>query len=298
MFSYLSISENQWKEFTETADDILDLHLTTLFSSCKDFSTFPLDRMWYVLKDAIFNSAVQSLPHQHVSNTYRHSYSPDLTKLIAINKFLDRFLFRLTTQRHNRPTQLSQMMAVLPSHLVNLASLLPDHSVPIYPTTPPSTLKLFLRFQKNLVSAFLLIKFAQHLLDSVKYYTALCDEHFSNSLGKFIDSSLSVEKRSIVLDRVLIVLDSKPTFLMDPSDIKQAAVAHFQSVVSPLLVHYSSSASFPPRWQKAYTPLFGISDSLYDPVLAFITLQKWSGIISYMPNNKVLALLLRSLMKC
>ncbi|PKY58537.1 hypothetical protein RhiirA4_480519, partial [Rhizophagus irregularis] len=248
-----------------------------------DFSSY---RLWHALKAAIFNSAVQTLPHQHVSNTHRYSYSSELTKLIAINKSLDRFLYRLTTHRPNRPTQISQMTAALPSHLANLASLLPDYSVPVYSTTPLSGFKSFLRSQKNLVSAFLSTKFAQQLTDSVEYYTALRDEHFSDSPGKFIDSALSVEKRSIVLDRVLVVLNSQPTLLTDPSDIKQAAIAHFQSVVSPPLVHYSSPASFPPRWQKAYTPLLTVSASLYDPVLAPITLQEWSDIISSMPNNK------------
>ncbi|EXX52504.1 hypothetical protein RirG_252520 [Rhizophagus irregularis DAOM 197198w] len=242
--------------------------------------------MWHALKAAILSAAIETLPFQKVSNTHRHSYSPELTKLIAINKFLDRILYRLTTRHPNRPTQLSQMTAALPSHLENLASLLPDYSVPTYSTTPVSVFKSFLRSQKNLVSAFLSTKFAQHLTDSVEYYTALRDEHFSNSLGTFIDSALSVKKRSIVLDRVLVVLDSTPTLLTNPSDIKQAAITHFQSIVSPPLVHYSSIASFPVRWQQAYTLLSDVSASLYDPVLAPISLQEWSDVISSMPNNK------------
>ncbi|EXX63618.1 hypothetical protein RirG_150710 [Rhizophagus irregularis DAOM 197198w] len=147
-----------------------------------------------------------------------------------------RFLYRLTTRLSNRPTQISQMTTALPSHLENLASLLPDYSVPTYSTTPVSEFKSFLRSQKNLISAFLSTKFAQHLTDSVEYYTALRDKHFSNSLGTFIDSALSVENCSIVFDRVLVVLDSTPTLLTDPSDIKQAAITHFQSIVSPPLV--------------------------------------------------------------
>ncbi|CAB4386894.1 unnamed protein product [Rhizophagus irregularis] len=238
IFSYTSTSVEQWNNFTTEVDDSLG----------------------HALKAAILSAAIETLPFQKVSNMHRHSYSPELTKLIAINKFLDRFLYRLTTRRFNRPTQISQTIAALPSYLENLASLLPDYSVPSYSTTPVSVFKSFLRSQKNLVSAFLSTKFAQHLSDSVEYYTALRDEHFSNSLGTFIDSALSVEKRSIVLDRVLVVLDSTPTLLTDPSDIKQAATA--------------------------YTPLPGVSVSLYDPVLAPISLQEWSDVISSMPNNK------------
>jgi len=230
VFTYSSVSDKQWNEFSEKADDILKTYLDKQYPSRIDFSSFStlsLDRLWHALKAAIFGSAVQTLPHQHVSNTHRHSYSPELTKLIAINKFFDRFLYRLTTRRPSKSTQIAQMTAALPSHLANLASLLPDYSVPAYSISPLSGFKSFLRSQKNLVSAFLSTKFAQQLMDSVEYYTALRDELFSDSPGKFINSALSIEKRSIVLDRVLVVLDSKPTLLTDPSDIKQAAIAHF-----------------------------------------------------------------------
>ncbi|GBC30120.2 reverse transcriptase family protein [Rhizophagus irregularis DAOM 181602=DAOM 197198] len=264
IFSYASTSVEQWNNFTVEVDDSLGVYLDRQYRPNFDFSSLSLD----------------------LSNTRRHSYSPELTKLIAINKFLDRFLYRLTTRRSNRPTQIAQITAALPSHLENLASLLPDYSVPTYSTTPASVFKSFLRSQKNLVSAFLSTKFAQHLTDSVEYYTALRDKHFSTSLGTFIDSALSVEKRSIVLDRVLVVLNSTPTLLTDPSDIKQAAISHFQLIVSPPLVHYSCITSFPARWQQAYTPLANVSASLYDPVLAPISLQEWSAVISSMPNNK------------
>ncbi|GET56194.1 RNA-directed DNA polymerase from mobile element jockey-like [Rhizophagus irregularis DAOM 181602=DAOM 197198] len=286
IFSYASTSVEQWNNFTTEVDDSLGVYLDRQYYLNFDFSSLSLDRMWHALKAAIIGAAIETLPFHKVSNTRRHSYSPELTKLIAINKFLDRFLYRLTTHHPNRPTQLAQMTAALPSHLDDLATLLSDYSVPTYSTTPASVFKSFLRSQKNLVSAFLSTKFAQHLTDSVEYYTALRDEHFSNSLGTFIDSALSVEKRSIVLDRVLVVLDSTPTLLTDPSDIKQATISHFQSIVSPPLVHYSSITSFPARWQQAYTPLANVSTASYDPVLAPISLQEWSAVISSMPNNK------------
>ncbi|PKK60160.1 hypothetical protein RhiirC2_793732, partial [Rhizophagus irregularis] len=141
----------------------------------------------------------------------------------------------------------------------NLTNLLLDYIIPNYTTIPLSTFKSFLRSQKSLVSAFLSIRFAQHASDSIKYYTALRNDYFSSSLGTFIDSALSVEKRSIVLDR---------------------------SVVSPPLTLYTSRNSFPPCWQKAYTPLSDVSASLYDPVLSPISLQEWSQVISSMLNNK------------
>ncbi|PKB92256.1 hypothetical protein RhiirA5_445385, partial [Rhizophagus irregularis] len=146
--------------------------------------------------------------------------------LIAINKFLDRLLFKLITSQPSRPAQISKMINSLPTQLTLLKSLLVDYTIPIY--------------------------------NSIEYYTALRDEHFSTTLGSFISSALSVEHRSIVFDRVLVVIDSKPTLLTDLLDIKQAAIKHFQSVVTPPLVQYSSTDSFPPRWQRAYTPISDI----------------------------------------
>ncbi|EXX78900.1 hypothetical protein RirG_010770 [Rhizophagus irregularis DAOM 197198w] len=199
VFSYTSTSEEQWMKFATEVDDSLGVYLNKQYTTCSDFSSLSLDRMWYALKAAIFSAAIETLSFHKVSNTHRSTYSPELSKLIAINKFLDRFLYRFTTRHPNRPTQILQMTAELPSHLVNLTSLLPDYSIPTYSTTPLSGFKSFLRSQKNLVSAFLGTKFAQNLSDSVEYYTALRDEHFSDSLGTFIDSALSVEKCSIVL---------------------------------------------------------------------------------------------------
>lgn len=119
------------------------------------------------------------------------------------------------------------MMAALPSKLNELATLLPEYMIPTYTTSPLSGFKSFLQSQMSLVLAYLTVKFAQYTSDLIEYFTALRDEYFSSSLGFFIDSALSVERRSIVLDQVLVILDSKVTLLTDLTDIKQAAVAHF-----------------------------------------------------------------------
>ncbi|GET56141.1 RNA-directed DNA polymerase from mobile element jockey-like [Rhizophagus irregularis DAOM 181602=DAOM 197198] len=143
IFSYTSTSAEQWIKFTAEVDDSLGVYLDRQYHPSFDFSSLFLDRMWHALKAAILSAAIETLPFQKVSNTHRHLYSPELTKLIAINKFLDRFLYRLTTRRPNRPTQLSQMITALPSYLENLASLLPDYTVPTYSTTPQAAITHF-----------------------------------------------------------------------------------------------------------------------------------------------------------
>ncbi|GBC53526.2 hypothetical protein RIR_jg19251.t1 [Rhizophagus irregularis DAOM 181602=DAOM 197198] len=286
IFLYKYLKDDTWDKFSNEVNSRLELYLTTHHPSISSISALSLDKLWHALKRSILGGAIDSLPFQHVSNTHHHKYSPELTMLIAINKFLDRLLFKLTTSRPSRPAQISQMINSLPTQLTLLKSLLKDYTIPSYSITPLPTFIKFLRSQKALVSAYLSTQFHQHRVDSIEYYTALRDEHFSTSPGSFISSALSVEHRSIVLDRVLVVIDSKPTLLTDPSDIKQAAIKHFQSVVTPPLVQYSSKDSFPPRWQRAYTPLSDIDSSLYDSVMFPILENEWKSTLTSMPNNK------------
>ncbi|GBC48758.2 hypothetical protein GLOIN_2v1475603 [Rhizophagus irregularis DAOM 181602=DAOM 197198] len=136
------LAKSRLKQKKEMLDDSLRVYLDRQYHPNFDFSSLSLDRMWHALKAAIISAAIETLPFQKVSNTHRHSYSPELTKLIAINKFLDRFLYRLTTRHSNRPTQIAQMTAALPSHLENLATLLPDYSFLLfYLLNSPNTLR-------------------------------------------------------------------------------------------------------------------------------------------------------------
>ncbi|PKY33872.1 hypothetical protein RhiirB3_453135, partial [Rhizophagus irregularis] len=229
IFLYKNLNDDIWDKFSNEVNSRLELYLATHHPSISSLSALSLDKLWHALKRSILGGAIDSLPFQHVSNTHHHKYSPELTMLIAINKFLDRLLFKLTTSRPSHPAQISQMINSLPTQLILLKSILIDYTIPSYSTTSLPVFVKFLRSQKALVSAYLSTQFHQHRVDSIEYYTALRDEHFSTSLGSFISSALSVEHRSIVLDRILVVIDSKPTLLTDPSDIKQAAIKHFQS---------------------------------------------------------------------
>ncbi|GET58995.1 RNA-directed DNA polymerase from mobile element jockey-like [Rhizophagus irregularis DAOM 181602=DAOM 197198] len=254
LITAFDFSSYTWDKFSNEVNSRLELYLATHHPSISSLSALPLDKLWHALKRSILGGAIDSLPFQHVSNTHHHKYFLELTMLIAINKFLDRLLFKLTTSRPSRSAQISQMINSLSTQLILLKFLLTDYTIPSY--------------------------------NSIEYYTALRDEYFSTSLGSFIFSALSVEHHSIVLDRVLVVIDSKPTLLTDPSDIKQAAIKHFQSVVTPPLVQYSSTDSFPPRWQRAYTPLSDIDSSLYNSVMSPILEDKWKSTLNSMPNNK------------
>ncbi|PKB94993.1 hypothetical protein RhiirA5_437603, partial [Rhizophagus irregularis] len=162
IFLYKNIKEDTWDIFSDEVNSRLELYLATHHPSIFSLSALSLDKLWHALKRSILGGAIESLPFQHVSNTHHHKYPPELTMLIAINKFLDRLLFKLTTSRISRPAQILQMINSLPIQLILLKSLLTDYTIPDYSTTPLPAFVKFLRSQKALVSAFLFTQFHQH----------------------------------------------------------------------------------------------------------------------------------------
>ncbi|PKK61736.1 hypothetical protein RhiirC2_791377 [Rhizophagus irregularis] len=154
-----NLKEDTWDTFSNKVNSCLKLYLATHHPSISSLSALSLDKLWHALKRSILGGAIVSLPFQHVSNTYHYKYSPELTMLIAINKFLDRLLFKLTTSRPGCPAQISQMINSLPTQLTLLKSLLIDYTIPIYSTTPLPVFVKFLHSQKALVSAYLSTQF-------------------------------------------------------------------------------------------------------------------------------------------
>ncbi|EXX50516.1 hypothetical protein RirG_270080 [Rhizophagus irregularis DAOM 197198w] len=131
VFTYNSTTKAHWTAFSSDVSSRLQLNINISGPYMEfDFSRLSLDKLWHTLKRIILGAAIKHLPKKNVSNTYRHSYPPDLTKLIAVNKFLDKLLFRLTTTRPSRPTQLLQMLLALPRRLKDLANLILDYVIP------------------------------------------------------------------------------------------------------------------------------------------------------------------------
>ncbi|PKY60777.1 hypothetical protein RhiirA4_431371, partial [Rhizophagus irregularis] len=140
---------------------------------------------------------------------------------------------------------------------------------------------------KQLLSARITLEFEKFKTASMKSAVAKRNKNFYENKGKFISSSLNRERRCIVLDRVLVVdLPDSPKLLVAPEEIKAAAITHFQNVVGPSISPFDSLTTLPPRWQKRYAPLEQFQESLYDPVMAPISISELREVISLSPNHK------------
>ncbi|CAB4431759.1 unnamed protein product [Rhizophagus irregularis] len=148
-------------------------------------------------------------------------------------------------------------------------------------------LKKSLRKLKQFLSARITLEFEKFKTISMKSAIAERNENFYDNKGKFISSSLNRERRCIVLDRVLVVdISNGPKLLVAPEEIKAAAITHFQNVVGPSVSPFDSLSALPPRWKKRYAPLEQFQESLYDPVMAHISVSELRKVISSSPTHK------------
>jgi hypothetical protein len=144
-----------------------------------------------------------------------------------------------------------------------------------------------LRKLKQFMSTRLTLEFDKFKTASMKSAVAERNENFYENKGKFISSSLNRERRCIVLDRVLVVdVPGCPKLLVAPEEIKAAAISHFQNVVGPSISPFDSLDALPLRWRKRYAPLELFQESLYDPVMAHITVSELREVISLSPAHK------------
>ncbi|PKB96219.1 hypothetical protein RhiirA5_435217 [Rhizophagus irregularis] len=90
------------------------------------------------------------------------------------------------------------------------------------------------------------------------------NSNFYEDKGKFIRNSLNHEKRSIILDRVLITdIPGNPQLLIASDDIHKAAIKHFQNVVGPSRSPFKTFEDLPNRWKNRYTPITSIDSNIY-----------------------------------
>src|SRR5437870_9159220 len=80
--------------------------------------------------------------------------------------------------------------------------------------------------------------------------------------------------------------NNNETLLTDPFEVKQAAIKHFKTIagVPPSINHNINT--IPSHWQNIYQPMDDVDHNIYQNLLNPITEEKWSSMLSSLPNNK------------
>jgi len=110
-----------------------------------------------------------------------------------------------------------------------------------------------------------------------------CD-NLSTNPSKMIDSILNRKKRSIIMDRLLIDIPNSNDkyFSIDPIEIKNAAINHFQNYALPT----EAERPLNNRWTIQYQPQDHIDPNVYTNLMQPPTYDEWISTLHGLPNNK------------
>ncbi|PKY62095.1 hypothetical protein RhiirA4_432288, partial [Rhizophagus irregularis] len=264
----------------------------------------PLNQLWHQFKSSLLSASRSHFPRVNISLSRPKDIPHELRPYTRLSNSLTHFVISL-----KKMTTISQLRLAWSRFFVDfkpgflrlfsdqmcLLNSLPDpvNLDEIFIATSLSLdefraqLQTSLRKLKQFLSVRITLEFEKFKTASMKSAVAERNENFYENKGKFITSSLNKERRCIVLDRVLVVdLPESPKLLVAPEEIKAAAITHFQNVVGPSISPFDSLTSLPPRWKRRYAPLEQFQESLYDPVMAPISVSELHEVISLSPAHK------------
>ncbi|CAB4407472.1 unnamed protein product [Rhizophagus irregularis] len=237
----------------------------------------PLNQLWHQFKTSLLSASHSHFPKVNISLSCPKDIPHELQLYTRLSNSLTHFIISL-----RKKTTILQLQLAWSRFFVDFK-----------PATTLSFNEFRTQFRKSLqklkqfLSARITLEFEKFKSASMKAAVAEQNENFYENKGKFIFSSLNRERRCIVLDRVLVI-DSPDSLklLVAPEEIKAAAIAHFQNVVGPSVSPFDSLATLPPRWRKRYAPLEQFQESLYDSVMAHISVSELREVISLSPTHK------------
>ena len=116
----------------------------------------------------------------------------------------------------------------------------------------------------------------------IKEYVRKRCEDFKDNPSYMIDSLIDHQKRKIIIDRVLINNNNNQELLVDPVQIKEAMVHHFQNCAGGTNVR----KEIPQEWQNQYLPKSNINPDIYNSLMDPPSLNEWHNIIKNLPNDK------------
>ncbi|CAJ0831519.1 3390_t:CDS:2, partial [Entrophospora sp. SA101] len=97
-----------------------------------------------------------------------------------------------------------------------------------------------------------------------------------------INSLIDCHKRKIIINRVLINNNNNQELLVNPVQIKEATIHHFQTCAGGI----NMRKEIPQQWQQQYSPKSNINPDIYNTLMDLPSLNEWYNIIKNLPNDK------------
>ncbi|GBB95024.1 hypothetical protein RclHR1_24620003 [Rhizophagus clarus] len=291
IFLFDSVTPLQWDEFSTHVDQLCNMLPST-------FASWHVNRMCEYLHANIIAGVNATLPARTIGNDHTPKLPKDLETLLQHYHFLNRVLHSIRLLRKYLHTFSSSHDRKWLLHLVRLNNIfsLYKSSFPIIPLLPSilsscqpdnfnNLFRILSQVSKSLRGLHLL-KEKEFQDFSIQTYVENRDLNFDTDISFFINSALSRSHRRIVLDHIFIDHPITPRLLMDPKDISDAVVNHFQSAVFIKSTPPLHISELPDRWRSEYLPIDTVSPDIYSSLSSPPSLEEWLFTVSSMPNGK------------
>ncbi|CAJ0825551.1 9435_t:CDS:2, partial [Entrophospora sp. SA101] len=116
----------------------------------------------------------------------------------------------------------------------------------------------------------------------IKEYVRKRCEDFKDNPSHMINSLIDCHKRKIIINRVLINNNNNQELLVNPVQIKEATIHHFQTCAGGI----NMRKEIPQQWQQQYSPKSNINPDIYNTLMDLPSLNEWYNIIKNLPNDK------------
>ncbi|GBC22343.2 hypothetical protein GLOIN_2v1786555 [Rhizophagus irregularis DAOM 181602=DAOM 197198] len=257
VFKFDSVTDSQWTEFTDYADNLCDASPST-------FSSWHINQMCEYLQSRILKAANATLPSSTVGNNYTPKVPKDLEIITQHYQFLNRLIHSIRILRKYPSTYSAAHNYKWSIHLHRLQNIFQLYkkvfiSIPTLPSSLSSCrqdnfkslLDILSNISKSLRKLYLLQE-KEFQDSSIRAHLDDKNNNFETDLSSFIDSALSRTRRCITLDRVFIDHPTQPQLLTDPKNIDDAVINHFQNFVPIKSTPPMSIETLPDRWSSAY----------------------------------------------
>ncbi|GBC02754.1 hypothetical protein RclHR1_00480011 [Rhizophagus clarus] len=311
-YNYNAMNKDKWSNYTNESKKQLDKSSTLgniNHTQTPTRTDLPLiDKEWSRVKTIINDAKLQTIPLykslQHYNFNTPLPLRQKFNKILSIHNILT--LFNKKKILHCNPdvdpaTQWSTYWSSWPLHRRSLLesnklfhNILFDQKLPltVNQLNFNNTKKLI---RKALISAKTLYQEEKdiHTLNNINNYITQRNDNLQNNQRRMINSILERKPRTIILDRLFYTDEStnSRTLTHDKNIIEEECIKHFQLLNSSRadinnVPIFHTIRDLPIEFQEIYSPISSINLSLYDTVIAPITINELKEFINHLPLHK------------
>jgi endonuclease/exonuclease/phosphatase family metal-dependent hydrolase len=281
IFHYDKMTKDEWDDYGNYVDELSQDIFPTLISNTAD-----LNRCWDSIQKCIKDAAKEKIWNSTSIIQNKEKKPQNLTEINGEIRKINKIIRDFNKKNFNLLN-----IKIIQNHWKQTTEILRNfakkhkHDLNLPPSIDNKTIETF-RIQIKAFLKILMVKCdilnESYKNQQIKEYVRKRCEDFKDNPSHMINSLIDCQKRKIVIDRVLINNKNNQELLVDPVQIKEATVHHFQTCAGGTNIR----KEIPQQWQQQYSPKSNINPDIYNTLMDPPSLNEWYNIIKNLPNDK------------